>query len=135
MWILLSDNKFQNLLDNTLEYSGEGPPRIHVEDRRNGSGRSISVRDDGIGIDSDAADRVFQVFERLHTHEEHAGTGIGLALCRRIVERHGVRPNSVRPGSTDSLRSSAGGEIWVESESDDGTAISFTLPAPTASDS
>ncbi|WP_226041251.1 PAS domain S-box protein [Natrinema sp. DC36] len=126
---------FQNLLDNAIEYSGEQPPRIHVEADQRDTEWVISVHDDGIGIDSDDADRVFQVFQRLHTHQDHAGTGIGLALCRRIVERHGVRPNSVRPGSTDERRESVGGEIWVESESGDGTTISFTLPAPTASDS
>ncbi|QLK25749.1 PAS domain S-box protein [Natrinema zhouii] len=126
---------FQNLLDNAIEYSGEQPPRIRVEADRRDAEWVVSVRDDGIGIDSDDADRVFQVFQRLHTHEDHAGTGIGLALCRRIVERHSVRPNSVRPGSTDERRESVGGEIWVESEPGDGTTISFTLPASTAPES
>ncbi|WP_137288515.1 PAS domain-containing sensor histidine kinase [Natronorubrum halophilum] len=101
---------FQNLVDNAIEYSGEEPPRVAISATREGDEWLISVSDEGIGIDSADEDRVFEVFERLHSHEEHAGTGIGLALCRRIVERHG-------------------GEIWVDSDSGDGTTFSFTLPA------
>ena len=100
---------FQNLLSNAIEYSGDEPPRIAVSAERNGSTWRISVHDEGIGIDSDETDRVFEVFQRLHSHEESEGTGIGLALCRRIVERHG-------------------GEIWVESEPGEGSTFSFTLP-------
>nr|WP_226010881.1 PAS domain-containing protein [Halomicrobium salinisoli] len=99
----------QNLLDNAIEYSGDEPPRIDVEAERDGRLWAISVSDEGIGIDPDDADRVFEVFQRLHSHEEHEGTGIGLALCRRIVERHG-------------------GEIEIDSEPGDGTIITFTLP-------
>ncbi|WP_247000778.1 ATP-binding protein [Halosolutus gelatinilyticus] len=101
---------FQNLLSNALEYSGDEPPRIHVEADRRGPNWRLSVHDEGIGIDPDDHDRVFEVFQRLHSREEHSGTGIGLALCQRIVERHG-------------------GRIWVESEPDAGTTFSFTLPA------
>ncbi|MDG5818817.1 PAS domain S-box protein [Natronococcus sp. A-GB7] len=101
---------FQNLLSNAIEYSGDGPPRVRIEAERAGDTWTIVVRDEGIGIDPDEQDRVFGVFERLHGQEEHSGTGIGLALCERIVERHG-------------------GEIWVDSEPDEGTAFSFTLPA------
>ena len=100
---------FQNLVTNAIEYSGEKAPRIDVSAERNGSMWRISVRDAGIGIDSDETDRVFEVFQRLHSREESEGTGIGLALCRRIVERHG-------------------GEIWVESEPGEGSTFSFTLP-------
>ena len=75
----------------------------------------LSVRDDGIGIDPDHADRVFQVFERLHTHDEYPGTGIGLALCERIVERHG-------------------GTMWVDSEPGEGSTFRFTLPAAASDD-
>ncbi|QSW98055.1 PAS domain S-box protein [Haloterrigena alkaliphila] len=117
---------FQNLLSNAIEYSGDEPPRVDVSAERcearsasersgetaenGGSQWTVSVRDEGIGIDPDDADRVFEVFQRLHSHEEHAGTGIGLALCRRIVERHG-------------------GEISVESEPGEGSTFSVTLPA------
>nr|WP_254524535.1 PAS domain S-box protein [Natrinema caseinilyticum] len=105
---------FQNLLSNAITYSGDDPPVIDIAAEREGEAWKISVRDEGIGIDPDHADRVFEVFQRLHSHEEYPGTGIGLALCKRIVDRHG-------------------GEIWVDSESGDGTTISFTLPAVHAS--
>ncbi|ELZ14137.1 multi-sensor signal transduction histidine kinase [Haloterrigena salina JCM 13891] len=105
----------QNLLDNAIEYSGEGPPRIRVTAERDGAECVVAVRDNGIGIDPDEADRIFDVFERLHSRDEHSGTGIGLALCERVVERHG-------------------GEIWVESEPGDGTTFSFTLPVATDRD-
>ncbi len=98
-----------NLLDNALEYSGEGTPRVHVSAERRGEECLVAVSDEGVGVDPSHADRIFEVFERLHTHEDHPGTGIGLALCRRIVERHG-------------------GDIWVDAERDDGTTFYFTLP-------
>ncbi|MFC7212548.1 PAS domain S-box protein [Saliphagus sp. GCM10025334] len=101
---------FQNLLSNAVEYSGDEPPRIHVDAEEAGHEWVISVRDEGIGIDSEETDRIFEVFQRLHSHDEHAGTGIGLALCQRIVERHG-------------------GEIWVDSESGKGATFRFTLAA------
>ncbi|MDQ2052483.1 PAS domain S-box protein [Natronolimnohabitans sp. A-GB9] len=101
---------FQNLLSNAIEYSGDEPPRIHVGAQRVGDQWRISIRDEGIGIDPDETDRIFEVFQRLHSREDHSGTGIGLALCRRIVERHG-------------------GRIWVDSEPSDGSTFSFTLPA------
>ncbi|RQH01772.1 PAS domain S-box protein [Natrarchaeobius oligotrophus] len=99
----------QNLLSNAIEYSDDRPPRIDVAVERDGNDWRISVHDDGVGIDPDEQDRIFEVFERLHTHEEHPGTGIGLALCERILERHG-------------------GEIRVESEPGEGSTFSFTLP-------
>ena len=100
---------FQNLLSNAIEYSDE-PPRVYVSADCDGTEWILSVRDEGIGIDPDDADRIFEVFQRLHGHEDYPGTGIGLALCKRIVERHG-------------------GEIWVDSEPGEGTTFSFTLPA------
>ena len=100
---------FQNLVSNAIEYSGDDPPRIHISAEPDGEKRVISVSDEGIGIDADDTDRIFEVFQRLHSQEEHAGTGIGLALCRRIVERHG-------------------GEIGVESDPGEGTTFYFTLP-------
>jgi PAS domain S-box-containing protein len=105
---------FQNLLDNAMEYSGDDSPQIHVGAERNGDEWLISVSDDGIGIDSENPDRVFEVFESLQGHEE-AGTGIGLALVERIVERHG-------------------GAIWVDSDPGEGATFSFTLPAVDASE-
>ena len=116
---------FQNLLSNAIEYSGDEPPRVHVSVERceaqSASGRSgtamkydddqwvLSVSDEGIGIDPADADRIFEVFESLHAGNQ-SGTGIGLALCERIIERHG-------------------GEIWVEPDPGEGTTFSFTLPA------
>jgi PAS domain S-box-containing protein len=105
---------FQNLLDNAIEYSGD-EPRVRVAAERDGDRWLVSVADEGIGIDPDQQDRVFEVFQRLHSREEHEGTGIGLALCERIVERHG-------------------GDIWVDSEPGEGATFSFTLPAAEAAD-
>ncbi|WP_254530082.1 PAS domain S-box protein [Natrinema gelatinilyticum] len=100
---------FQNLLSNALTYSGDEPPRVHFgADRRDGEW-VISVTDEGIGIDPADHDRVFSVFDRLHSRKKYEGAGIGLALCERIVERHR-------------------GEIWVDSEPDEGATFSFTLP-------
>ncbi|AHG04491.1 histidine kinase [Halobacterium sp. DL1] len=104
----------QNLLKNAIEYSGDEPPRVDVTAERQAGEWVVSVRDEGIGIDAENADRVFEVFQRLHSHEEHPGTGIGLALARRIVERHG-------------------GDIRVDSEPGEGTTFSFTLPATASS--
>ncbi|UTF54258.1 MEDS domain-containing protein [Natronosalvus rutilus] len=100
---------FQNLLENAITYSGDEKPRIHASAERDGAEWVVSVRDEGIGIDTDNQDCIFEVFQRLHTHGEYDGTGIGLALCERIVERHG-------------------GDIWVESAPDEGSTFSFTLP-------
>ena len=101
---------FQNLLDNAIEYSGKEPPQVSISAERAGSRWRVRVRDEGIGIDPDDQDRIFEVFQRLHTREEYDGTGIGLSLCKRIVERHG-------------------GDIWVDSEPGEGGTFSFTLPA------
>lgn len=101
---------FQNLLGNALEYSGDEPPRVSVSAERDGEKWVVSISDEGIGIEQDRADGVFELFQRLHTQDEHPGAGIGLALCQRIVERHG-------------------GEIWVASEPGEGSTFSFTLPA------
>ncbi|GGL73238.1 hypothetical protein GCM10009039_34130 [Halocalculus aciditolerans] len=100
---------FQNLLDNALEYNDDAPT-VRVSSRREGEMWRLAVRDDGIGIDPERADSVFEVFQRLHTRDEHEGTGIGLALCQRIVERHG-------------------GEITVDSTPGEGSTFEFTLPA------
>ncbi|WP_179263036.1 ATP-binding protein [Natrinema halophilum] len=101
---------FQNLLSNAIRYSGDEPPSVHVSAERNGSRQVISVRDEGIGMESEAAANVFDVFHRLHSRDEYEGSGVGLAVCERIVERHG-------------------GDIWVESEPGTGATFSITLPA------
>jgi signal transduction histidine kinase len=100
---------FQNLLDNAIKYSGDESPHILVSTERDGDEWLLSVRDEGIGIDPDDADRIFEVFQSLQGHDD-AGMGIGLALVERIGERHG-------------------GDIWAESNSGDGSTFSFTLPA------
>ncbi|RQG98082.1 PAS domain S-box protein [Natrarchaeobius chitinivorans] len=102
---------FQNILSNAIEYSGDEPPRITVSAEREDGQCVVSIRDRGIGIDPEDQERVFDVFERLHNREDHPGTGVGLALCQRIVERHG-------------------GDIWVDSEPGAGATFSFTLPTP-----
>ncbi|QLG26255.1 PAS domain-containing protein [Halorarum halophilum] len=99
----------QNLLSNALEYSDEGPPRVHVSAERDSDEWIVSVRDEGIGVDPDDHERIFEVFERLHSRDDYPGAGIGLALCQRILERHD-------------------GEIWVDSEPGEGATFSFTLP-------
>jgi light-regulated signal transduction histidine kinase (bacteriophytochrome) len=101
---------FQNLLDNAIKYTGDAHPRVHISAERTDRGWLIAVEDDGIGMTPDETERVFQIFERLHGRESYSGTGIGLAVCHRIVDRHG-------------------GDIWIESERGDGATFFFTLPA------
>ncbi|MFB6236408.1 MAG: PAS domain-containing protein [Halopenitus sp.] len=101
---------FQNLLENAIKYSGDDPPRVDVAAEEQGPRWVVSVEDEGIGIDPAYTDQVFEVFESLDSSDEYNGTGIGLALCERIVERHD-------------------GDIWVDSEPGDGTTFSFTLPS------
>ena len=101
---------FQNLISNAIKYHGPEPPLVHVNAVRQGRDWVFSVRDNGIGIPKDQQGRLFQMFVRLHTREEYKGTGIGLALAKRIVERHG-------------------GRIWVESDVGQGSTFYFQLPA------
>jgi PAS domain S-box-containing protein len=80
---------FQNLIGNAIKFRGDRPPQVHVSAERSDSHWIVSVRDEGIGIDAQYAERIFVIFQRLHTRKEYPGTGIGLALCKKIMERHG----------------------------------------------
>ncbi|MGH9624730.1 MAG: ATP-binding protein, partial [Bryobacteraceae bacterium] len=100
---------FQNLIGNAIKYRGERPPMIRISCKREGAWRQICVQDNGIGIAPEYREQVFGIFKRLHNRAEYPGTGIGLAICQKIVDRYG-------------------GRIWVESEPGEGSTFCFTLP-------
>jgi PAS domain S-box-containing protein len=100
---------FQNLLGNAIKFRGERPLQIHIGAQEVDNAWRFEIRDNGIGIEPQYFERIFGVFQRLHTRREYPGTGIGLSLCKKIVERHG-------------------GSIWVESEIGQGASFYFTLP-------
>jgi len=100
---------YHNLIGNALRFSNGRRPRVHVGAENKSGEHVFFVRDNGIGIDPRYAEKVFVMFQRLHARDEYEGNGIGLAVCKRIVERHG-------------------GRIWVESEPGKGAAFRFTIP-------
>ena len=98
----------RNLVSNALKFSGDGPARVKVAVEERETEWQLSVRDVGIGIAPETVDRIFVMFQRLHTEKEYPETGIGLAVCKRIVDRHG-------------------GRIWVESQLECGATFYFTI--------
>ena len=100
---------FQNLIGNAIKYNEEQPPLVHITAEKRESEWLFSVRDNGIGIDPGYRQHTFAVFRRLHNAAKYSGTAIGLAICKRIIERYH-------------------GHIWVESHSGPGSTFRFTLP-------
>ncbi len=101
---------FQNLIGNAIKFHADKSPEINISSIRKNGDYEILVQDNGIGIDPQYKEKIFLIFQRLHTREEYPGTGIGLAICKRIVERHG-------------------GMIWVESQAGEGATFHFSIPA------
>lgn len=99
----------QNLLGNAIKFHSDKPPHVHIGSRRQADQWLLWVQDNGIGLDPKFSERIFVIFQRLHTRNEYSGTGIGLAICKKIVERHN-------------------GRIWAESQPGQGTTFYFTLP-------
>jgi light-regulated signal transduction histidine kinase (bacteriophytochrome) len=102
----------QNLIGNGLAYRSDTPPHIHISAKRSAKDWIFSISDNGIGIDPKHYEQIFEIFKRLHNQKDKPGTGIGLAVCRRVVNRHG-------------------GKIWVESEPGHGSTFHFTIPEGT----
>jgi light-regulated signal transduction histidine kinase (bacteriophytochrome) len=100
---------FQNLLGNAVKFHGDQPPRVTLTAVRDNDSWTFTCADNGIGIEPEYADRVFVIFQRLHPKDAYPGTGIGLAMCRKIIEYHG-------------------GRIWLDTDADRGTVFRFTLP-------
>jgi len=99
----------QNLMSNAIKFHGDEPPVVRVSARRDGQHWELAVSDNGIGIDPEYADRIFVIFQRLHDRATYSGTGIGLAMCRKIIEYHG-------------------GRVWLDTSMTGGARFCFTLP-------
>jgi chemotaxis family two-component system sensor kinase Cph1 len=100
---------FQNLIGNAIKFRNKKPPKVKISAERKAEEWIFSVHDNGIGIDPNNLDRIFVIFQRLYTREEYEGTGIGLTICKRIIERHG-------------------GTIWGQSDIGKGSIFYFTIP-------
>jgi light-regulated signal transduction histidine kinase (bacteriophytochrome) len=106
---------FQNLISNAMKFQNDPQPKIRISVKEESHLYEFSIMDNGIGIDPQNADRIFEMSQRLHSQDEYPGAGIGLATCKKIVERHG-------------------GRIWVDSELGNGSTFFFTLPRPSDRD-
>ena len=103
------EHVFQNLIANAIRYRSSAPPRVNIDASRQGEEWVFSIQDNGIGIAPQYQTQIFDIFRRLHSQSEYLGTGMGLAICQRSLQRHG-------------------GKIWVESEPEKGSTFYFTIP-------